>query len=410
MPNELFGTPGGFRAYEEDQNQLNALALKAAMLPGEQALTRAQTRHQSTLADMNVAQTKALDAKAAREEAVAKMMAAANGEAGTSEAPGIDDLLSKFRLVTSINLAAGDIEGAKHALDAATTGAQRMAAADASKASEELRHVRAAKARFDFVQDRLSAVTDAASYAQARMAILSSPIMQGEDVSDLPSAYNPAIVRAIVANSKAANDKLELGLRQAAEARLERDSKVRNTIAEANKALNERRTAAYESRIEALNKAGGGTGKAEKPVGVASLGELKDTQAELKALGYNAADKTEFEYQAREIANEAKLLQKRNPALSLQEARAKVTKDALERGDLKLDTGFLGGNKNTFKPSEGTYAKPLALPATQEGLVPGRYYRMGDGSVKKYELPKAGAAGLAPRPPANNPLADDEED
>lgn len=407
MPNELFGTPSGFRAYDEDQRQLADLA-------GTTMLRAGQAEHQKSLSALNQAQAFGINRKAeldaAKQALRQKAMGGMAGD-GASGAADPQDFFARALTAADVLARGGDLKGAKEFVDMATLGQQRLAASGASQASEQLRKVRTAMEQNAFIQDRLAAVANATDYATARMHIMASPIMQGVDLTDMPAQYDPRFVRAAVAGSKAANDQLKLKMDQADLARKQTDSGVKNKIAQANYDLNERKTAAYESRIESLNKAGGlANASKEKPVGVASKAELTAAMTELKASGLAAGDKTEFGFQAQQIADEAKYIQSRNKSLSASEARAQAIKEALDRGDIKQDTVFLGmGNANKFTPSQGSYAKPLALPATQEALQPGRYYRMGDGSIKKYEGPTAPSRAL-PAPPANNPLSEDDEE
>jgi hypothetical protein len=409
MPNELFGTPSGFRAYDEDQRQLADLA-------GTTMLRAGQAEHQKSLSALNQAQARNLDAQSAAEGKRAAMYGEAFGGApATAEAPTLDDLTEQLRRIAWLEGKSGNLKGMEDATKVASQVVQQQAAADASKASEELRRTRATQEKLSYVEQRLAGIPvgDAKAYGAVLMELQQSPLLKGLDISDFPTTYDPVWVSRFVANSKTANNKLELQLKQADLARKQNDSKVRNAQRERDVAVHEANSKAYRDQVDAKVKAGEAVArdKNDKPIGISSPEEVDAVKKELKELGYHVGNKDALAVQARDMADEAKYMaQKRR--ISVPEARAQVMKDAIARGDLKIDNGLFS-NDTTYKPTQGSFGKPIPVKKGMylEDLQPNQYYRMEDGSIKMFdpEELKRSAAAPALRPPANNPLADDEE-
>ncbi len=359
---ELFGTPSGFRTYDKDQAELGLLA--------------SQTEHQKALSELNRAQASTMLGKQKTEEDLLRMAAGQGPQAQTVDEIS-KQLLAQAGLRAKIGQfkEAGDILKDLAQVNSATSTAK---AADARAASGELAaHLK----RLEAIRNRLAAVKSPADHATALMQLQADPEI-GKALPDWLKTYNPQAIKGYVAGSKAEIDRIKLEIDQAELKMKQGEAASRTSTRAAALALNERRTAAYETRPDAVEKAGG------TALATPKASEVKAMEGALKAAGYAISDKAELAVQATELADRALQLRAQRPALTQTEAQAFAIKEAVEAGELKSErTGvpdFLGGAAK-FSPQAGAATRPLPMPPSLDKAVVGKHYRAPNGSLVRYK-------------------------
>lgn len=401
MPDVMFGTPSGARLFDADQSALQ----KAA----------AETEHQKALTRLNDAQAKTMLRKADQDD---RRLAALSGVMGapssSTEAPSFEELTAGLRRAAAVHASIGEFETAGKIVSEVAGVQQKLATGSAAKALEQSRKLNSEIAKLRLIQETLSGVKDPSSHAQAVMMLQSNPLTADEPLPPALRTYNPNTLRAFLAGSPAAIAKRELQLKEANLDRLQQDSTSKRSVDEIRKEVMQRRTAVSEAREERIAKTGGAN--VDRGVGNPSSSEVKAMRQELKRQGLDAGDDT-VAIQAQTLAEEARLLVRRNPGLSMAEARSRVIAESAERGE--LEQASVGGftipmSSKKFAPKGGSLSLPIPSPGKQEDYKVGTYYRDPDGSVHKYlGKGKFETATPAARVPQERQyesvLADDEE-
>lgn len=383
---ELFGTPSGFRAYDKDQADLREMASRDQLL-------KAQTQHQGTLMELNRAQTGAIARKAAADDAELAMMQqalSAPGEAAASGNP-VAANITKLTALGNNLVAGGLVEKGVKFLKSAADLTEGVAKTEATKALEHSRRVTADAKKAAFISDLWSRVQGPQDHAAALMILRNNPLTKDEPIPDYLTTYNPAVVKQIAAGSKATHDRIMEGLRASDVASGIARREAQTATDGIRTGIMRERANAYVAGKENREKAGGG-----RAVTPPSTQQRADVLREVRSLGYKVDDASAG-IMAEAIAEDAKILATRNPALSFSQARSRAIQDAVERGDLEKGGTF---SSDKFTRQGGSLSRPLAPPKTAAELKSGAYYRDDDGSVKRFNgksFELALSAGKAPR-------------
>lgn len=250
----------------------------------------------------------------------------------------------------------------------------------------------------------------------ARANLLVSQMFPGQHnpLAGLP--YDPAYVSLAKTSLLSQKDKLEIGIRQAREASLERKDRAqegflgfREKIMNAQEKDRERRTDIYE-------KNGGSKGQGT-PVGFPTKQESAAAEGILKKQVPGLPD-DELQAAGIQIASEAKAMVKANKGLDWNTALERATAKSVKENDFTTisKSGMFG---STSKPHfEGGGKTPdTALPATKDTqFKKGRFYQTPKGVLQWTGTGFVQAAGGAPSagpttpPPAEPPPEDDEEE
>jgi len=390
----MFGSPEGFRTYDRDQAELGLIA--------------SQTQHQQALTGLNRAQTDTMLRKQKSDEDLLKLVAGqapAAGPGGQSVDP--DTVLQQMSRAASIYASVGRFDEAGKLIKDATQAQQNLAGAKASGALEATRELKANVDRMRLLQERLATVTSPQRHAEVLTQLMADPII-GSQIPAWLKTYNPAAIRGFVAGSPAQIAQAELAIKNADAARKQGDSQSLRNLRQVSAEVKKRLATVAEERNERLGKTGGGK---DSGVGMPSSSEVQAMRQELKAAGY-AADADTAGLQAQTLAEEARLLVKRNPGLTPSEARARVVAESQARGE--LTEGFFSGGQ--FKGQVGSLSKPIAHSVVKSAadLKIGSYYRDDDGSIKKFTGKGFEVVGPAAKVPVERALPagllDDEED
>ncbi len=406
MSGELF--QGGTRLYARDQAELQQMAAQTELTrqrtkneaadlelhPLRAKLLEGQATHQGTLADLNRVQADAVLRKADKEDRVAAAIAQSLG-GGRKASPfpafdgegnpmpqaepqqtGIADLADVGNRV----MAAGDLEKGEKLIKLAADLKSKEAATRASAASELVRKTNAQVKKLEFMRQVLSGVTDPASHARAMLLLQGNELTADEPVPKGLQTYDPKMIAQFLAGSKTQLDKKRLEIASFSAASADQARAAAQTTREYLADLAKRRTDAYVERAGAIAKTGD-----EKSVPLPSSAEVKLMRQELAEEGIEFED--DDGEALMELAEQAKIITTRNPAVSRKEAITRVVSEAQKRGD--LDPGkknlILPDKKAKYKQTEGTVAMPLPVPTDPAGLVEGNYYRSSKGVVKQYK-------------------------
>ena len=423
MSDGMFGTAGGFRLYAKDQAELQQLAAQTALTqqrtqneaadlelnPLRKQLLRAQvghqegsTEHQRTLAELNRVQASTTLRKANQEDRVAAAIAKAmGGGQKASPFPAFDDegnpmpqaespqtgIVDLAGLGNKI-MAAGDLKKGEDLIKLAVELKHKEAQTRASAASEIVRKTNAEVKKLEFMREVMSGVTDPASHARALLLLQGNSLTADEPVPKALQTYSPQMISQFLAGSKTQLAKKRIEIASFSAASADQARKAAQETRDYLAGLAERRTTAYVERAGALAKVGD-----EKAVPAPNGAEIKLMRQELAEAGEDF-DPDEDPAAVAELAEQAKIIYTRNPAVTRKQAMTDVINGAKARGDLTpasskkipfTDVSIPGTKgKAKYNQTEGTVAMPLPLPASKADLVPGNYYRGPDGRVEKW--------------------------
>jgi hypothetical protein len=397
MPDVMFGTPSGARLFDADQSALRKDA--------------AEIEHQKALTRLNDAQAKTMLRKADQEDRrLAALSGVMGAPGGGGEAPSFEELTAGLRRAAAVHASIGEFETAGKIVSEVAGVQQKLATGSAAKALEQSRKLNSEIAKLRFIQETLSGVKDPSSHAQAVMMLQSNPLTADDPLPPALRTYNPNTLRAFLAGSPAAIKKREVELKEADLLRKQQDSASGRSVADVRKAVMERRAAVMEAREERIAKTGGAN--VDRGVGNPSSSEVKAMRQELKRQGLDAGDDT-VAIQAQTLAEEARLLVRRNPGLSMSEARSRVIAESAERGE--LEQASVGGftiplSSKKFAPKTGSLSLPHALPKTAADLKPGAYYRSSSGEVRKFTGKGWETATPAAKVPRMSSVLEEDDD
>lgn len=370
---------------------------REATLPAELAQKAASTRYTAALAD-RVEQESAADKNVAAQMAQSfGVSAQAGGKGSASEQlSGLSEMYAKAGQPSKAALYAQQAAQAQAHEANVSANAFREAASKTKLQGEQ----------FKMAQGLLGGVKDAETWQDAN-AMFEKQTGQPSPFKNIP--YDPKVVKLLQDASTTAYQKQQLALREEAvrTAAANVKSEVESRSARDGVALERLRVS--QQREQRLAKAGG------KDIGAPSKVE---TTAADKLLGDSGLEGDERDAAAFSIASEARVIRRKNPGVSADEALRQAALTAKQNGSIvpgspsKLPFG-LG------KPEAAKFSPPQDLPKMggAESLVKGQVYADGKGNVAEWDgkdwtnKRKSGGAGKATvKAPESPEPVDDEED
>lgn len=381
MPSEMFGSPIGDIAARET---FLKEALGAANIASLAASAKLHEQQAAKIQQESEAQQKLMAAwnkrkQAAAAEAIAEPVAARLKKPSSDFWDAADEAAN-----------VGQFEMARKLADTASLIDKRLADEASTVELRRKNQFLNRKNELEAVQGALRQVTDEASFQDVNRWY--------EETFGRPSPvagqrYSPELIKRLSNSVLTEKAQIELDLR-----RRDLNSKMadRADAAATRKSrlsLEERRVAAIEEREARLAKAGGGkpmAGASKTAVGAAArliVNGLFPGQT-LDDLPEDAAN--EISLGAKTIADEAKKLQRNNPALTETEAIAQAFANSKRDGDWELTKRKLfapstwGGDSAKFRGFGKTPQAPMAVPEKASDLIAGRYYQNAKGQTAKY--------------------------
>lgn len=348
------------------QNQQYAQSQQ--MAPAELAQKAAAARYTGAMADRLQMETEG-------EKRVAAALAAQRAGQGSGEignAPSsISDLLHTY---SNIYAAAGLPTKAAEFAEKASQASAHEATARAGLMRAKLQDFQLQKGQIEQVTKLLNGVHSAEDWKAANAAF-GQQFGQRSPFAD--TEYDPELVKLLQAQSLSAYQQQVLDLKKTAVAiaRADKESAMASRAVRDNIAAERLRVS--QQREARLTKSGGkDTGAPGKVELEAARNLIGDT------LDGDAKDSAAFS-----IASEAKVLRRKNPGLSADDAMRQALLTAQQSGN------FVPGEKSRIpffgKDSPAKFVTPQDLPKSgkQADLVVGNHYRGPDGKV--YEWTKA---------------------
>ena len=416
MAGEMFGAPAGIRAGQADEQSLAMNKLAMAKTAGDIAM---QPDHARLLAAQ--AGTAEYGLKSAIDiDNIAKRIAAEGQPRAADSTLSKDPVLGPMSsaLDNTMRMSEGLIQGG-HAqagidmMNKASTVISHLSTAARARTLQGLDIARTEAASIGRGASLLGAVTDEASYALAKDAWKSDPLMQGHPFPFGDMSYEQAKDRIpmVVRSAISADQQARLDTNKLAEQHRETARRNEENFKQFRKNIMERNTKLNEARAGRLSTVGG------KAVGTPAKAEV-DQALLLVGKDYKDMDAVEKYSLAFDAASQARALRANNRGLSASEAlyqgytaaRANVLPGAsktvmgIEYG--KESPKYTGGGK--------TPSAALSLPKSGNAsdLIVGKYYQSGD-VVKQWTASgwkDAGAASGGSYAPSIGDSADDDEE
>jgi hypothetical protein len=327
-------------------------------LPVELAQKAANTRYTTALADR-------VESETAAEKKVAAMMAQQAGmPPGAGGAGSISDLL----------LGQSDMWAKAGSPVKAAALAQQAAQARAHEATARAAQVREAAAKVKMQGDQfkratelLSGVKDQESWQNAN-TLFEKETGQESPFKSIP--YDPDTVKALQGAAMTAYQKAQVELRgKAVQATITNvASEIKSRAVRDGVALERLRVS--QQREQRLSKAGG------KDIGAPGKAEVSAAD---KLIGDTGLEGDERDAAAFSIASEAKMLRRKNSALSADEALRQAALTA------KMNGSITPGQHNYLSPNvPAKFNAPVSLPTSgkKSDLVPGQLYKQGDKTAR----------------------------
>ena len=386
MTTEMYGSPLGFRSYDEDQAKLSQMAAQTR-------LADSQARHQDALVGLNNAQADTM----LRNQRVQEQLAAAMQAARGPRQPGADSAVPSTASAMSKQLA-GIVSQAEVLSDFGQPGEALKLLQGAAAAGSSLAGASAAEARqrnsetdrnikqIRLVQEALTRARSPATAAEALLQLEANPetreaLAQNPKLANDLKTFNRPAIAQFLAGAPALIQQQELALKQSKEARDAENDKVQRDLRKAQTRTAEAQKGLAEARTKHLAKVGAPT--ASKGVGTVRLGELDAIAGEL-ARREIKLDTISSRAALQEFAEQSRLLWRNNTGFNPDQARARVIDEAIARGEIEDRWG-----DDAYVPKQGSVSKPIpAADLDASKFKPGLYYQNDDGRVFKYLGPK----------------------
>lgn len=354
-----------------------------AKLPGELAQRAASTRYTAALADR-------VETESAADKNVAAQMAQAAGVG--PQAGGNGSASERLNSLSEMYAKAGQPSKAALYAQHAAAAAAHEATVSAAQFREAASKTKLQGEQFKMAQGLLGGVTNAETWADAN-SMFEKQTGQPSPFKDIP--YDPKVVKLLQDASTTAYQKQQLALRAEA---------VKASVANVKSEIGSRATRdsvalerlrVTQQREGRLAKTGG------KDIGAPNKAE---TTAADKLLGDTGLEGDERDAAAFSIASEARVLRRKNPGISADEALRQAALTARQNGSITPGVHHLLSRNEPAK-----FSAPISLPASgkKSDLVVGQTYKNGD---KSFQWTKDGwkavgaasgkAAAAAPPPPA----------
>lgn len=361
-----------------------------ATLPAELAQKAASTRYTAALADR-------VETESAGEKKVAAQLAQAAGV--PAQAGGNGSISEQLSGMSSMYAKAGLPNKAAEYAEKASQAAAHEATARAAIVREAAAKTKLQGEQFKQASTLLSEVTDQASWEQAN-ALFAQQTGQDSPFKAIP--YDPKIVKMLQDVSMNAYQKQMVQLRATA---------VGAQVANIKSSIESRgvrdgvaleRLRVTQQREGRLAKAGG------KDIGAPGKPEVAAAD---KLIGDTGLEGDERDAAAFSIASDAKVLRRKNPGLSADEALRQAALTAKTNGSISPGAQHLLSRN---EPAKFSPPQPLPAHGDPSKLVKGQRYADGKGNVATWDgkgwtaKGKVGGSPAAKAAPAAGP--DDGED
>lgn len=318
-----------------------------------------------------------------------------------------DQMLEMLNNAAADRASAGQVDAAGKLANVASQITNRRVTAQAAQDRGEWYHAKTINDQFQAAASTLSPVVDQASYDLAKLA---GPA-RGLDFSKLPPRYEDAkpLINQLTESALTVKQQFD-------ELTKETEAKSRDELRQARIGDIARRAPliAAQTKLALAREANVG-----KTGGSTKLSKIETDQAlriiETGVPGMKDDDPIGLQNAAYAIAEEAKTLMRRNPAVdSLNQAMNLVFQQHKEAGEFQVgEKGILGVGKKPakFVPGAGSAQNPLAIPKTAAKLKSGKVYNTARGPAKwdgKQFMPVK--ASSRPAGSVAAPEEDDEED
>jgi hypothetical protein len=421
---EMWGLAGGIRNFNQDQMQLQKLALdqqEAKNLEVHRRELRSQASAEMMLRERKLSAEEAA-AKAAEDK---RALLAQPGEGEDLSTP--TGMIKAFRERSTRLLALGDVDEAAKLSNVAAQTLGRLEAAANSESLQRTRDFELAEKKTRRMQELLTGVRSQADLDRARLVMMNDETLVEEAMHPSLQKFDPKTISAMLAGSPALMERLKLQRQQADDASKKALRDARIAYMGEQKKINERQIEVAEAREARLEKAGvagtgaGGGGPAPTAAKPASPTMRTDVLEALKSKGLASTDAGMRRLQITSLAEDAYTLAQNNRAIrSFPEAIEMAIAGAQQRGELSAATGILGKPYGMFKQQPGSPARPINVKQGDKiEFKEGNHYRDPKGTVVRFENgafipvfsanPKERVQPTTPIVP-NNPLLDDEED
>lgn len=333
--------------------------------PVETAQKVASTRYTSALADR-------VEQEAAADKSVAAQMAQMAG-AGPQQG-GTGSVSERLNAMSEMYAKAGLPTKAAALAQQASQAAAHEATASAAAVRSAAQKVKLQGDQFKMASNLLANVSDAQGWANAN-ALFEQQTGQESPFKAIP--YDPKVVKMLQDASLSAYQKSQLALRREA---------VKATVANVKSSVEHRATQDAialrklhdaQQREDRLAKNGG------KDIGSPGKPEVA---AASKLLGDTGLEGDELDAAAFSIASEAKVLRRKNPGISADEALRQAALTARTNGSITPGQHHILSRNDPAK-----FSAPVSLPSSgkKADLVDGQLYKSLDGKTAIWDK-KAG--------------------
>lgn len=292
--------------------------------------------------------------------------------------------------MASMYLRAGATKKATDAMTAAARIRQSEASAASSRVTARKGLFEVQEKQADLVARATVAATDQSSWEAQLDKIEAAGVFDPDEITQLRSMpYSPEAMEVLRQQSLTAYEQAQLEMRQDQQASLEsyRDRTARNAEYLASIAAGRAKEAERANRVR--EKAGGSEGP-----GVPNSTELKTARSVIINELFNGKEppielEPVLEAGASQVAARARQILASNRGVDADEALQQAIIESKAAGDwdvVEIDPWFSAPTVEAkYSPKGRTKDKAIAIPATPDELVRGRYYTMPDGTPAKWD-------------------------
>jgi hypothetical protein len=318
-----------------------------------------------------------------------------NGPSAAGQATDISSPVDKLNALATKAAGIGDLASANQLWTNASNMATNQFKQQQEQAATQVAQVKATIASHGFVAQTMGAATNAAEWQQAKMAVLSSPIVpqnEKENLARMP--YSPQGADMIRRTGMTSAQQGTEQLKQLEFQEKQRQDAYKDMLDTSRK---DSQNAYDQARIEHL--------KNQNKVGAAGKGPSRDEVAAASSfvkdqMGPNVdTSSPNFQQAVQSIAARAKQIANTNRAITYPQAVQQATDEAQKNHEftqaitpqatiLSMKIPGTGGEvdktRKTFSPQGTTKDSAMDLPASRADLIPGKWYKSADGRVEQY--------------------------
>lgn len=404
----IFGTAGGFRAWDQDQAELLQRAAQTrlinAQIPNQMALTgyhNAQTEELRGKAELQRRKIAALD-KIAAEDQAASGPQSPLAQAGSSGAtPVINAIGDQFDATAEALRKRGERylrtgaldEEATKLLKAASTLHQQSTGAQANVALASRRKIETEIKFAERMGEVFAGVTDEESYKNAVELWMKDPILSQKELPNGLRAYSPARIKQVLAGTKAFVEQRRLQMTEEDNASKERMRRSTQSLQRVQEAVMEGRLDVARD-AEARRQRNGGAPNRE-----ASDDFRRFAERTFRERGYSFSP-TVAQAHAYRLTDRANQMVQRNPALTRELALERAIQESIDAGE--MDAAPTPRRLGGYGPKpEDTVRTPTPAPRAASAPAPGTppAAAPATSAPRKFEPVPAGAGQWTAKPP-----------